>query len=98
MDKKHKVTQYKQNSKELTDILNSWDPIGVLPYKGGPKDEYECFITPILTVLQRDHNKEDLIKAVDIYLVEHFGLPERSTRVDAAAEKIITWWNTKKNS
>ena len=47
---------------ELIQILNEWDPIGVLPFAGGPKDEYGCFLGPITTILEKNKGKEELQK------------------------------------
>jgi hypothetical protein len=89
--------EYIQYAKDLRKILNEWDFIGIYPFKGGPKDEYDCLINPILSHLHKNITEEELNNFLIKELDEHFGLnPLKFTKIEDVVEKIIAWWNTKK--
>lgn len=78
--------------RELNDLLNQWDPIGVLPYEEGPKDEYYCFIDPIMKVLQTSKKKEDIVEVLEFHLKNHFEYPIPSN-IESFAKDVIEWNN-----
>lgn len=57
----------------LREILNRWDPIGVVG-ADGPQDEYDCLIAPVLEHLGRGATPADLAAFLRHELVDHFGL------------------------
>lgn len=88
--------EYKEYAKELNLLLNRWDPIGVSSREDGVKDEYECFIPPIFTVLRSNLKKDDLINVLSNHLLVHVGLPKGNGELDDIAKKIIKWWGNRK--
>jgi len=48
------MKKYSIIHKELTQLLNEWDPIGIFPFEDEPKDEYDCFIPPIISILSKE--------------------------------------------
>lgn len=81
--------------KELKQLLNEWDPIGVLPFEGGPKDEYDCFSDPIISLLHKGKNKKEIIAFLNKHLKEHVGLDPKYSKPEEFADKIMHWWNKK---
>ena len=73
---------------ELRTMLNEWDPIG-----GCPEDEYDCFIGPIIKILQKDQGKGELTNFLISHLEEHMGLQAKHHKPDEFAEKLLNWWN-----
>lgn len=82
----------KIEEKELNQLLNEWDPIGILPFEGWPDDEYDCFIFPILSILHKDEGREKLIYFLNEHLTEHIGLSLNKKYVDEFADRVIFWW------
>ena len=96
MKKSLMKSNYKQNSLALREILNESDFIGIYPSKGGPKDEYDCMIGPILSRLSKRITKEELETYLIKELKEHFGIAHpQLIQMSKATEKIMAWWNNK---
>lgn len=81
--------------KELVDLLNKWDPIGVEPSKGGPKDEYDCFVIPLLSMLEANKSKDDISGFLINHLEEHIGLNAKYHKPEKFAEKIVRWYKNR---
>lgn len=80
---------------ELTVLLNEWDPIGASSFPGGPEDEYDCFIEPILSLLNKGTDKEKLTNFLTKYLEEHMDIPAKFHQdKDIFAEKVLKWWKS----
>src|SRR5680860_412904 len=60
--------------RELRDLLNTWDPIGVDPGDGGPDDEYDCIRDTLLSHLMRGDTKVEIGDYLRSELEGHFGL------------------------
>lgn len=82
----------KKKLKALRDILNHWDPIGVLPFEGGPKDEYDCFNPVILGVLIKNESEKDLIEALRKHMADHTGIAGTPEEI---APQIMKWWKAR---
>lgn len=85
----------KTEEKELNQILNEWDPIGILPFDGWPNNEYDCFIFPILSILHKDQGREKLESFIDEHLTEHMGMNSYEEDIKQISDKILLWWNSK---
>lgn len=81
-----------KQEKELINLLNNWDPIGVYPFKGGPKDEYEDFVNPIVSVLQKGTNKKELTIFLKQFLKEHVGLTTKVENIERFSDATLKWW------
>ncbi|WP_433277432.1 hypothetical protein ACQPZA_00650 [Pseudonocardia xinjiangensis] len=71
----------------LRELLNAWDPIGVVGF-GGPEDEYDCLISPILDRLEGGAGAAELEAFLRSELENHFGLSAAAG--DAAAIEAVT--------
>jgi hypothetical protein len=63
----------KQRFAELRDLVNEWDPIGLIE-AGAPRDEYECLVGPILRRLEAQNPVHEIAGFLDHQMVEHFGV------------------------
>ena len=62
--------ELKQRAQELRALLNEWDPIGLGP--GGPEDEYDCLVWPIMRRLDDNLPAAELTAFLETELEEHF--------------------------
>ena len=81
--------ELRQRSTQLNALLYEWDPIGVGP--NGPRDEYECLVGPLLTLLQSGATQGEIASYLETELVEHFGLEPNRDSIVAAASRIRAW-------
>lgn len=63
-----------ENKKTLKDILNEWDLLGVMPYNGGPQDEYDWFGKQIAEMVKKNISLTDLENYLETQVTDHFGL------------------------
>lgn len=78
----------------LRDLLNAWDPIGVVA-DGGPQDEYDCLIAPMLDELAGGAEPAGLAAFLRHELDDHFGLsPEHVdvAGIEAVARTAVELW------
>jgi hypothetical protein len=83
--------EIRQRSSELNALLCEWDPIGVGP--DGPRDEYDCLIGPLLTLLQSGATQDEIASYLETELVEHFGLEPNRESIAAAASRACYWFD-----
>lgn len=88
MNKNEQKKFISKKMKELSNLLNKWNPIGV----SVPEDEYDCFTGPILSLLQRNKSKRELIDFLNTHLKQHIGIDPEPLKPDEFAEKIMQWW------
>lgn len=70
--------------KEITRLLDDWNPIGV---DNLPADEYDCLVERIEIWLDEAHKADEFIFLLESYLSDHFGLdPEQETIVEFVTE------------
>lgn len=62
------------HNKTLKNILNKWDLLGVMPYNGGPKDEYDWFAQQIVKKLEKNISVTDLEDYLKTEITDYFGL------------------------
>lgn len=79
-------------TEELVNLLNEWDPIGVEPKHGGPKDEYNCLLNPILDLLSEGTNDREFSNFLLQELKDHFGIHSQSKNRAIFAKKVLNWW------
>lgn len=77
---------------ELRQMLNEWDPIGVMPFSGGSIDEYGDAIDPILSILRKSAKREHLVNCLVSYTETHCGLPPMRESVENFSDVVLVWW------
>lgn len=76
----------------LRHLLNKWDPIGVAPELGGPDDEYDCMLGPLLTLLSGGGNEGEVGSFLRKEVSGHFGLDPNYSQPERFAARVMAWW------
>ncbi len=93
MNKKKSKNLINPIQEKLRQFLNAWDPIGILPFNGGPIDEYDCLLKPIISLLRDKANKETMITFLREYLKTHLGLnPKFDKKFLNFVNELFFWW------
>lgn len=75
---------------ELRELLNEWDPIGVMHLDWWPRDEYDCLFG-LLTRLERGATPAEVTRYLERRLVHHFRLDPKEARPDQFAALLVEW-------
>jgi len=79
--------------RELRELLNEWDPIGVLRFDPDwPRDEYDPYLSPVFTAMRDGGGVLQVRQALEDAL-HRMGLGPGGEREDLFAERIVRWWN-----
>jgi hypothetical protein len=74
---------------QLLTLLNGWDPAGLLE-AGAPRDEYDCIVDALLSLLSRDVGKEEVAFFLAREVGERFGTA--APDVSQFAAKLVAWY------
>ena len=85
--------QLRQRSAELRDLINEWDPIGVMDDPAWPRDEYDCLVGPVLRHLEAGHTRDMMIDYLTRELSDHFGLDPAAIRPHDFVERAAAWYS-----
>lgn len=75
--------------KELNNILNEWDFLGVV--EAAVVDEYADILQPIINGLVKGVNQKDLTELIINFVSKHYG--DKPNRTDEVSKEILKWWN-----
>jgi hypothetical protein len=78
---------------EIRDLLNEWDPIGVMGLSDWPRDEYECLAGPLLRLLEGGARQGDVADYLRNEIEEHFGLDPSHYDFQAVAARLQAWFS-----
>lgn len=78
---------------QLRRLMCEWDPIGVMGESDWPRDEYDCLVGPLLTLLDSDARKEEIARYLRKEIDEHFGLSADNYDVTAVADRVRRWFD-----
>jgi hypothetical protein len=62
--------------RQIRDLWNEFDPIGVMGMEGWPRDEYESYLGQTLRLLEQNAPPEEIQKYLAFVTLEHMGLNE----------------------
>ena len=85
--------ELRQRLRELNALICEWDPMGVIG-SPAPRDEYECLVGPLFTLLQARANEVEIEGYLSRQLVEHFGLAPDPNDVAGVAARVHHWFTT----
>lgn len=85
--------EIRERSEQLRALLWEWDPIGVRPASDWPRDEYDCLVGPLLTLLDAGASTEEITLHVHQALDEHFGLTANNDAVRTVADRVRRWFD-----
>lgn len=64
--------------RQVRDLWNEFDPIGVMGMEDWPRDEYESYLGQTLRLLEQGASLEEIQKYLAFVTLEHMGLNETS--------------------
>ena len=74
----------------VQEILRRWDPIGILPAEFAPRDEYDGYAHPIVSMVMRGCSAMELAVHLSNIRTECMGIEPDPERDAAVAVEIIT--------
>lgn len=77
MDKPLKQ-KYKADFATLTELVNSFDPCGLIS-GGAPSDEYDCLTQQLLSSVYSRKAREEMKELILHEIEHHFGTPDLAT-------------------
>jgi hypothetical protein len=87
--------ELRERSRELRELVNRWDPIGVMDDPEWPRDEYECLVGPVLRRLEEDAPVSEIATFLQGELTDHFGLSTPDQDVENWAREARQWYETR---
>jgi hypothetical protein len=84
--------------RQVRDLWNQFDPIGVMGLEDWPRDEYESYLGQTLRLLEQNASLEDIHKYLAMVTLEHMGLsesPEFEMSRRAFAKRLRDWYEDK---
>ena len=85
--------ELRQRFSQLNALMCEWDPIGVMTDPNWPRDEYECLVGLLLTLLQSGASDAQIAGYLRNEIVEHFGLTPEHYDFAAIAARVQVWFN-----
>lgn len=82
-----------RRQKELRNLLNQWDPIGVADIVN---DEYDCLLVPLQQQLAATPSRAQIREYLWWQLEDHFGLDPALEDLDEIADRLLavaSRWN-----
>lgn len=61
--------ELRQRFSQLNAVMCEWDPIGVMTDPNWPRDEYECLVGPLLTLLQSGASDAEIVGTSEMKLL-----------------------------
>lgn len=71
-------TKYKNDFATLTELVNSFDPCGLIE-SGAPTDEYCCITQQLLSYAYNKRTRQEMKELILHEIVHHFGTPDLTT-------------------
>ena len=93
--KKQLKNQLKSQWAELRDLLCDWDPIGVMDDPEWSRDEYDCMIGPVLSLLAQGGSNADIAAHLRKEITEHFGLDDSYYDFEDVSRRITSWFRAR---
>jgi hypothetical protein len=87
--------ELRERFRELRDLINAWDPIGVLDDPDWPRDEYEGLVGPVLRRLEAGDTPAQLAAYLRAEARDRFGLDPDGCPPEAAAARMVAWYRTR---
>lgn len=81
--------EYLKHYKELNEILNEWDFLGVIDKDN--QDEYTDIINPVLKALEKGVSQVELSEVIVNFVAKDYGYSPSGTY--EVSGKIIKWWS-----
>lgn len=83
----------RERSAQLRALMREWDPIGVMADPAWPRDEYDCLVGPLLTLVQSGASREEITRYLRTEIVKHFGLSGEGYDFHEMTERVCRWFD-----
>jgi hypothetical protein len=87
--------QLRERYAELRDVVNRWDPIGVMDDQTWPRDEYDCLVGPLLRRLEEGAPISALASFLQAEFTDRFGLSISGEHVNRWAREARHWYDAR---
>ncbi len=84
--------QSRQRWKELRDLWNEFDPIGVVGDPNWPRDEYEAYCGPTMRLLERDATVSEIVQYLEWVVCDHMELNLDHQAAETFALRLQQWF------
>jgi hypothetical protein len=81
-----------RGSDELRELLNEWDPIGVMGEPNWPRTEYDSLIEPLRERLDAGTSEGELEIYLEEYVRDHIGVEPDVDRESRLATRLVRWY------
>ena len=81
-----------QGYDELRDLLNEWDPIGVMSEPDWPTNEYDAMLAPLREQLDEGATAGELEVFLERHVREYIGLEPDVDREARLAARLVEWY------
>ncbi len=90
--------EMKDERKELREILNRWDPIGVYQMTGveWPEDEYDSYVEPLLCQLRLGKSVEQLTQYLGALVTNLIGTEAAPRKTEQCAKEAFEWFHRRR--
>jgi hypothetical protein len=80
----------------LVDVIRElwcdWDPIGCLSSADSPRDEYDSYLEPSLSLLQRGASTREVTEYLEWAAYRNMGLSMTKVPPATFAGQLVAWW------
>ena len=77
---------------ELRDLWCGWDPIGCLDSPNWPRDEYDSYLAPCLSLLKRGASEREVTEYLEWAAYRNMGLSLTMIPPATFAGQLLAWW------
>ncbi len=85
--------ELRERSSQLRALMCEWDPMGVMLYPDWPRDEYDCLMGPVLSLLAQGASEEDIAQYLRKEIDEHFGLSQGNCDFTEFSRRLHRWFD-----
>ncbi|MDZ4323780.1 MAG: hypothetical protein U1A73_01965 [Pseudomonas sp.] len=85
--------EIRERMAQLRALMCEWDPIGVMSDPDWPRDEYDCLVAPLLTLLAQGATEDEIAAYLRKEITEHFGLSPDHYDFATVAERVRRWFD-----
>ena len=78
---------------QLRELWCGWDPIGCLDSPNWPRDEYDSYLEPSLSLLQRGASMREVTEYLEWAVYRNMGVGLTAVPPAMFAAQLVAWWD-----
>jgi hypothetical protein len=90
-----RVADFDTQIEQLRDLWCGWDPIGCLQAPNWPRDEYDSYLAPCLSLLQRGATEREITEYLEWAAYRNMGLSATTVPPATFATQLLAWWQAR---